>query len=144
MKIYFEEIESAKQSNLPILTTHKRLLLTEYPNHHTYIIDEDIFKYLFENNTVPMEDVIELGNHMSDSSEIKEVIKTLKSVDINEIMKSESLFKNLEKETIEKIENEVASRQLKVKGPIIGFIKSIWATTTIGGWLLKRTQSARF
>lgn len=45
---YFSRMKLCINSSEPIITTHKRLLFTEFPNHHTYIIDEDIIPTVFE------------------------------------------------------------------------------------------------
>ncbi|MBK8656771.1 MAG: hypothetical protein IPN20_23305 [Haliscomenobacter sp.] len=54
VKNYFDVIENAGKDTLPILTTHKRILHTEYPLHSCLIIDEDILERMGETFSIPM------------------------------------------------------------------------------------------
>jgi len=48
LKKYFDELNDCINTTLPVLTTHKRILYTPFPNHHTLILDEDIIPSLYE------------------------------------------------------------------------------------------------
>lgn len=54
---YFDELKKCVDSNLPVIITHKRLMFTEFPNHDTVIIDEDIVPTLFETGSFNTKDL---------------------------------------------------------------------------------------
>ena len=61
---YFDELKKCTESTLPIIITHKRLLFTEFPNHDTVIIDEDIIPALQEMGSFSTEDLRQLINSL--------------------------------------------------------------------------------
>lgn len=48
LRTYFDKVDSCINSDLPLLVTHKRLFFTDFPNHDTIIIDEDIIPAMFD------------------------------------------------------------------------------------------------
>lgn len=65
---YFQELKQCTESSLPVIITHKRLLFTDFPNHHTVIIDEDIIPALFETGSFTTKDLRLLINTLRRSS----------------------------------------------------------------------------
>ncbi len=57
VKNYFNAIEQAKKDTLPILTTHKNILHTDYEKHSCLIIDEDITERIGETFSIPMKTI---------------------------------------------------------------------------------------
>jgi hypothetical protein len=51
---FFKDIDRAVESTLPVVTTHKRIMHTEFPNHSCLIVDEDILDTVGEVKSIPM------------------------------------------------------------------------------------------
>jgi hypothetical protein len=128
---YFDELKQCTESSLPVITTHKRLLFTEYPNHHTVIIDEDIITNLFETGSFTTKDLrllinsVEYSNYPGHDKDLAVLEGLLK--DIN--TKSQ-LFRHIQStsngkaeiyEDFKKIKNRLHQLGNKLEGKILPF-----------------------
>lgn len=81
IKNYFIQLEQCFESDTLVITTHKRILFTKFPKHHTYIIDEDPSSFIFEINSISTKDLRKLYNCLEgeDQDKIKKIYDSAKN-----------------------------------------------------------------
>lgn len=84
---YFNKLDIAVKSSKPVLTTHKRILHTDFPNHSTIIFDEDLLDSIGEVKSVSLKDIRITLRHLDSNSlggkflsKIVEFSNTLESI----------------------------------------------------------------
>lgn len=77
LKKYFNKIKTAAEKDLPVLTTHKRVAHTDFPNHSTIIFDEDVIETIGEVKTVSLKDVRLSLKHIEEDSIMYELLSSL-------------------------------------------------------------------
>ena len=74
---YFNRIKIATESTYPVLTTHKRIAHTDFPNHSTIIFDEDIIETIGEVKTVAMRDIRLILKQFDEHSMMHQILSRL-------------------------------------------------------------------
>jgi len=57
LKLYFEALQKCFSTRYTILTTHHKGIFVDFPNHSTYIIDEDFFSQLLKEERISSYDL---------------------------------------------------------------------------------------
>lgn len=71
---YFNKIDLAVENTYPVITTHKRIAHTDFPNHSTIIFDEDVIKTIGEAKTVSLKDIRISRNHIDGDALLHRVL----------------------------------------------------------------------
>lgn len=66
MESYFKELDACLNSDQLVITTHKRVLFSKFPNHHTIIFDEDPTQYILETNSFTTKDLRIIQDELND------------------------------------------------------------------------------
>lgn len=74
---YFATIDRITTETTPILTTHKRIIHTEFPIHSCIIVDEDILKTVGETKSIGMKAIRASLQKLNAEDEVKELWEEL-------------------------------------------------------------------
>jgi hypothetical protein len=130
---YFKKIEDCQNTTFPVLTTHKKLLTTEFPNHSTYIIDEDILPSLFEIKSTTAKDLRMIINKLKYENlpeYVKGVLKLSQFVNdlgktyLGEVTDSEVIKNQISADYLKKIVSVALKNGLLMEGSPIGLFTS--------------------
>ena len=66
MESYFKELDACLNSDQLVITTHKRVLFSKFPNHHTIFFDEDPTQYILETNSFTTKDLRIIQDELND------------------------------------------------------------------------------
>jgi|GEM_PF-2402658 len=126
---YFKEIEAGQDTTFPVLTTHKRLFHTEFPNHSTYIIDEDIIPSLFEIKATSSKDLRMLmtkladENYTSASKDYKQLQKLLNGLNDQywkKVTDGDVIKRMFSADSLERFVKIAAKKSTSWEGSLIG------------------------
>ncbi|MBK7245719.1 MAG: hypothetical protein IPH98_18090 [Saprospiraceae bacterium] len=83
MKKYFKELDACLNSDQLVITTHKRVLFSKFPNHHSIIFDEDPTQYILETNSFTTKDlrIIQDDLNETDKESVQQLLDFANSSD---------------------------------------------------------------
>ena len=130
---YFREIEACQDTTFPVLTTHKKLFHTEFPNHSTYIIDEDIIPSLFEIKATSSKDLRMLmsklagENYTGASKDFKQLRKLLDGLNNQywkKVTDGDVIKRMFSADSLERFVKIAAKKSMSLEGSLIGLFSS--------------------
>lgn len=130
---YFKKIEDCRDTTFPVLTTHKKLFTTEFPNHSTYIIDEDIFPSLFEVKSTTGKDLriliskLKEKNYPEYGKDLKNLLQfenDLGTKYFNTVTESGVIRSMFSSDSLEKFAAIAIKNGLPMEGSLIGLFSS--------------------
>ena len=133
LSVYFKAIEDCQDTTFPVLTTHKKLLTTHFPNHSTCIIDEDIFSSLYEVNSTTVKDLRMLLNKLNvgdypekdnDIQNLTEFLNSLEKEHFGKVMDSNVMKGHFSTDSLKKFVRIALKHKLPLEGSIIGLFSS--------------------
>ncbi len=129
MNNYFKELDTCRDSNQLVITTHKRVLFSDFPNHHTIIFDEDPTQYILETNSFTTKDLRILQDELNDidQREVQQLLDFANSIDnLNMVHKGNPIATN----DMAEFRKTINSNKVFVKGAILPSFKcDYWMAT---------------
>ncbi|MGB5032401.1 MAG: hypothetical protein WBO76_09820, partial [Saprospiraceae bacterium] len=129
MNNYFDELDACLNSDQLVITTHKRVLFSKFPNHHTIIFDEDPTQYILETNSFTTKDlrIIQDDLNETDKEAVQRLLDFANSNDnLNRVYQGNPITTN----DLAAFRKTINSNKVFVKGAILPSFKcDYWMAT---------------
>ncbi|MBK8242621.1 MAG: hypothetical protein IPK88_04280 [Saprospiraceae bacterium] len=129
MNNYFKELDTCLNSDQLVITTHKRILFSDFPNHHTIIFDEDPTQYILETNSFTTKDLRIIQDELNDTDQ-KAVQQLLDLANSNDNLNMVHQGNPLKITDMAEFRKKINSNKVFVKGAILPSFKcDYWMAT---------------
>ena len=129
MKNYFKELDTCRDSDQLVITTHKRVLFSDFPNHHTIIFDEDPTQYILETNSFTTKDLRIIQDELNETDQ-ETVQQLLDLANSNDNLNMVHHGNPLKTTDMAEFRKKINSNKVFVKGAILPSFKcDYWMAT---------------